>query len=84
MEILKVLVKEGMQQLTGYPGVQSQKRVAETEETIEEQGLLARLTHLIQSSDNDTQFQVGGYSSAVAFSRLTCHLASSTCEESIR
>lgn len=59
MEILKVLVQEGTPQPTGYPGVQSQRRGAETEETVEEQGWLARIVHLIQSPDNDVQFQVG-------------------------
>lgn len=58
LEILKVLVKEGIPQATGYPGVQSQRRGVETEETVEEQGWLARIVHLIHSADNDTQFQV--------------------------
>jgi vacuolar protein sorting-associated protein 35 len=58
LEILKVLIKEGMQQSAGYPGVQSQRRGVETEETMEEQGMLARVVHLIQSPDNDTQFKV--------------------------
>ncbi|KAI9836338.1 MAG: Vacuolar protein sorting-associated protein 35 [Sclerophora amabilis] len=58
LEILKVLVKEGLQQPAGYPGVQTQRRGMETEETIEEQGRLARIVHLIQSSDNDTQFKL--------------------------
>ena len=47
-----------MQQPGGYPGVPSQRRGAETDETIEEQGWLARIVHLIQSPDNDTQFQL--------------------------
>ncbi|KAI9673156.1 MAG: Vacuolar protein sorting-associated protein 35 [Caeruleum heppii] len=58
LEILKVLVKEGMQQPAGYPAVQSQRRRMETDETIEEQGWLARLVHLIQSPDNNTQFKL--------------------------
>lgn len=45
-----------MQQPVGYPG--SQRRGGETDETIEEQGLLARLVHLIQAPDNDTQLKV--------------------------
>jgi len=49
-----VLIKEGMQQPGGYPGVQSQRRGIETDETIEEQGWLARIVHLIYSPDNDT------------------------------
>lgn len=58
LQILTVLIKEGMQQPIGYPGVQSQRRGGETDETIEEQGWLARIVHLIQSSDNDTQLKV--------------------------
>lgn len=56
MQALKVLIKEGMQQGVGYPG--SQRRGGETDETIGEQGWLARLVHLIQASDNDTQLKV--------------------------
>ena len=58
LEILRVLVKEGVQQPGSYPGVPSQRRGAETDETIEEQGWLARIVHLIQSPDNDTQFKL--------------------------
>ena len=47
-----------MQQTAGYPGVPSQRRGAETDETVVEQGWLARITHLIQASDNDTQFKL--------------------------
>ena len=47
-----------MQQPGGYPGVPSQRRGAETDETIEEQGWLSRIIHLIHSSDNDTQFKL--------------------------
>lgn len=57
LEILKVLIKEGTQTPAGYPGVQQRKAV-ETEETVEEQGWLARIVHLIQSDDNDTQFKL--------------------------
>lgn len=57
LEVLKVLIKEGMQQ-PGYPGAPSQRR-GETEETIEEQGSLARIVHYIQGPDNDTQLKVG-------------------------
>lgn len=56
--VLKVLVKEGMQQPGGYPGVASQRRSAETEETLEEQGWLARVVHLISGPDNETQFKL--------------------------
>lgn len=57
LEILKVLIKEGTQAPAGYPGVQ-QRRGVETDETIEEQGWLARIVHLIQSDDNDTQYKL--------------------------
>ena len=56
MEILKVLIKEGHQQ-SGYPGG-PMRRGLETEETLEEQGWLARIVHLLNSPDNDTQFEV--------------------------
>ena len=57
-EILRVLIKEGMQQSGGYPGVPSQRRGAETDETIIEQGWLARIIHLVRGADNDTQFKL--------------------------
>lgn len=57
LEILKVLIKEGTQQPAGYPGVQQRKGV-ETDETIEEQGWLARIVHLIHSDDNATQYKL--------------------------
>lgn len=58
LQTARVLIKEGMQQSAGYPGSQSQRRGGETDETVEEQGWLARLVHLIQASDNDTQLKV--------------------------
>lgn len=58
LQAVRVLIKEGLQQSTGYPGAQSQRRGGETDETIEEQGWLARLVHLIQAPDNDTQLKV--------------------------
>ena len=58
IEILRVLIKEGMQQPSSYPGVSTQRRGAETDETLVEQGWLARVVHLIQSFDNDTQFKL--------------------------
>jgi vacuolar protein sorting-associated protein 35 len=57
LEILKVLIKEGTQQPAGYPGV-AQRKAIETDETIEEQGWLARIVHLIYSDSNDTQFKL--------------------------
>jgi vacuolar protein sorting-associated protein 35 len=58
LEILKVLIKEGIQQASGYPGGPIQRKAMETDETIEEQGWLARVVHLIQGPDNDTQFKL--------------------------
>ncbi|KAK4170062.1 vacuolar protein sorting-associated protein 35 [Cladorrhinum sp. PSN259] len=59
LEILKVLIKEGSQAPSGYPGVvQPRARALETDETMEEQGWLARLIHLLHSEDNDTQFRL--------------------------
>jgi len=59
LEILKVLIKEGSQPPAGYPGVVQQRaRALETDETMEEQGWLARLVHLLQGEDNDTQFRL--------------------------
>ena len=58
LQILRVLIREGMQQPGGYPGVPSQRRGTETDETVEEQGWLSRITHLIHSANNDTQFKL--------------------------
>ncbi|KAF2655859.1 vacuolar protein sorting-associated protein 35 [Lophiostoma macrostomum CBS 122681] len=58
LEILKVLIKEGIQQATGYPGGPIQRKAMETDETIEEQGWLAKIVHLIQGPDNNTQFKL--------------------------
>ncbi|KAH8161962.1 hypothetical protein CIB48_g6291 [Xylaria polymorpha] len=57
LEILKVLIKEGSQQPSGYPGG-PQRRAMETDETMEEQGWLARIVHLLNGEDNDTQFRL--------------------------
>lgn len=58
LSILSVLVKEGMQQPSGYPGGPARSRTVETDETVEEQGWLARIVHLIKGDDNVTQFQL--------------------------
>jgi vacuolar protein sorting-associated protein 35 len=59
LEILSVLIKEGSQPPAGYPGVaQPRARPMETDETMEEQGWLARLVHLLDGQDNDTQFRL--------------------------
>ncbi|KAI2609567.1 vacuolar protein sorting-associated protein 35 [Hypoxylon fragiforme] len=57
LEILKVLIKEGSQPPAGYPGG-PQRRALETDETMEEQGWLARIVHLLDGVDNDTQFSL--------------------------
>jgi vacuolar protein sorting-associated protein 35 len=58
LEILRVLIKEGTQQSSGYPGGPLQRKGVESEETLEEQGWLARMVHLIQNSKNETQFKL--------------------------
>jgi vacuolar protein sorting-associated protein 35 len=62
LSLLKVLIKEGIQHPGGYPGLSNRSRGGETDETLEEQGWLARIVHLIQGPDNDTQLKVS-YSS---------------------
>ncbi|RYP13284.1 hypothetical protein DL765_006958 [Monosporascus sp. GIB2] len=57
LEVLKVLIKEGSQAPAGYPGG-PQRRAMETDETLEEQGWLARIVHLLDGEDNDTQFRL--------------------------
>ena len=57
LEVLAVLIKEGSQGQQGYASA-PQRRAAETDETIEEQGWLARIVHLLQAEDNDTQFKL--------------------------
>lgn len=57
LEVLNVLIKEGTQAPQSYPGA-PQRRAAETDETLEEQGWLARIVHLLQGEDNDTQFKL--------------------------
>jgi vacuolar protein sorting-associated protein 35 len=58
LSILSVLIKEGMQTPTSYPGGPMRRGAVETEETVEEQGWLARIVHLIRAPDNTTQFQL--------------------------
>ncbi|EGR52907.1 vacuolar sorting protein [Trichoderma reesei QM6a] len=57
LDVLSVLIKEGTQAPQGYPGA-TQRRAVETDETMEEQGWLARMVHLLQAEDNDTQFKL--------------------------
>ena len=58
LSVLKVLIKEGISQPGAYPGLSNRSRGGETDETLEEQGWLARIVHLIHASDNDSQFRV--------------------------
>lgn len=57
LEIMSVLIKEGLQAPQGYPGT-SQRRSVETDESVEEQGWLARMVHLLQAEKNNTQFKL--------------------------
>ncbi|RMD43233.1 hypothetical protein DV735_g1934, partial [Chaetothyriales sp. CBS 134920] len=57
LSLLKVIIKEGAPQTTGYQ-LASRQRGGESDETIEEQGWLARIVHLIQGPDNETQFKL--------------------------
>ena len=58
LTLLRVLIKEGIQHPGGYSGVGNRSRGGETDETLEEQGWLARIVHLIQAPDNDTQLKL--------------------------
>ncbi|KXS97703.1 hypothetical protein AC579_4480 [Pseudocercospora musae] len=58
LSILSVLIREGMQSPSGYPGGPVRRNAVETEETVEEQGWLARIVHLIKGEDNVTQFKL--------------------------
>ncbi len=85
LDILQVLIKEAAPPPPGYVGVQAQRRGVETEETIEEQGWLARMVHLIYSPDNDVQFQVGSrYMLDQHVCLLTLITAPATYSKSVR
>ncbi|PNS15824.1 Vacuolar protein sorting-associated protein 35 [Sphaceloma murrayae] len=56
LEIIKVLIKEGNSAPSGYQGGPARRAALETDETIEEQGWLARIVHLIHSPEANTQF----------------------------
>ncbi|KAF2167973.1 hypothetical protein M409DRAFT_22118 [Zasmidium cellare ATCC 36951] len=58
LSILSVLIKEGMQPPSGYAGGPARRGAVETDETVEEQGWLARIVHLIHGTDNVTQFKL--------------------------
>ena len=50
LEILRVLIKEGSNAPAGYPGVQQRARaMGELMTTMEEQGWLARIVHLLDT-----------------------------------
>jgi len=55
MEILKVIIKESSSTSPAYAGM---RRGQESDETVEEQGWLARIVHLISNSSNETQYKV--------------------------
>lgn len=57
LALLKVLIKEGVAQPAGYPGLGNRSR-GDSDEIVEEQGWLARIIHLIQGADNDTQLKL--------------------------
>lgn len=55
LSLIRVLIKEGAQ--TAMPAVTA--RVVETDETIEEQGWLARMVHLFTNKDSaETDFEI--------------------------
>lgn len=59
LEVIKVMIKEGSQQPAGYTGGPARRLMAaETDETIEEQGWLARLVHLLRAKDTNVQFKL--------------------------
>ena len=58
LEILQVLIKEAAPSPAGYQGGPARRAPLETDETIEEQGWLARIVHLLKGSDADTQFKL--------------------------
>ena len=57
LSLLKVIIKEGIQQPGVYAGVGSRQR-GESDEIIEEQGWLARIIYLLQAPDNETQLKL--------------------------
>ena len=61
-DLIRVLIREGAQQPTHVTTAPTTRRTnardSETDETLEEQGWLARLVHLLYSPNNDTQFKI--------------------------
>jgi len=61
LTLLKVIIEEGTQQPgygSGQSGVGRRSKEVETDNTIEEQGLLARLIHNFRAEDGKIQLQV--------------------------
>ena len=56
--LLRVLIREGSQQPAGFATGTNRQRGGESDETIEEQGWLARIVHYIQATDNNTQIRL--------------------------
>ncbi|CAK7218231.1 retromer complex subunit Vps35 [Sporothrix bragantina] len=54
LDVLKVLIVEA----SPAPSGPQRGRTYETDETLEEQGWLARIVHLLNAEDNDTQFRL--------------------------
>lgn len=57
LTILRVIIKEGINQPSAYPAIAGRQR-GDSDEIIEEQGWLARIVHYIQAPDNDTQLKL--------------------------
>lgn len=57
LTILRVIIKEGINQPGAYPSITGRQR-GDSEEIVEEQGWLARIVHYIQASDNETQLKL--------------------------
>ena len=58
MKVLTVLINEGMYQPQSYPGGPIQRKGIETDESLEEQGWLARLVYLIRTDTDELYLQV--------------------------
>lgn len=56
LKLLHVIIKEGVQAPAAYTGVAGRR--GDSDETVEEQGWLARLIHYIESPNNQTQLKL--------------------------
>jgi len=87
-DLIRVLIREGQQQAAaGYPVTQTRRsgRDLETDETMEEQGLLARMVHLLYSDSNEVQFKV--FAHAITRYYSTTHqspIAPASCQKSFQ